>query len=72
MRKGYIYETIDGDTWDKISFDFYGSEKFAPLLMQMNFKHIDTIIFEANIKILVPELSEKLMNEENIVVPPWR
>ena len=72
MRKGFYYTTANGDTWDRISLEFYGDEKFAPLLMQMNFKYIDTIVFPANIKILVPEITEELKNKTKIVVQPWR
>lgn len=30
------YETVQGDTWDKIAYQVYGDEKYAGYLMENN------------------------------------
>jgi len=63
------YRTISGDTWDKIAYQVYGSEKLAGLLMDANTKYLETVIFSGGILLNVPNLSI-----ENKVsgLPPWK
>lgn len=63
-----IYITVQGDTWDKISYNVYGSSKYIGLLMQNNFDLLDTFIFSAGTEVNIPELTET--DSEDI--PDWR
>ena len=62
------YITVQGDTWDMISYKVYGTSKYIGLLMQNNFNLLDIFIFSAGTEIIVPELSE----EETDDLPDWR
>lgn len=61
------YTTIQGDTWDKISVEVYGSESYTSLLMENNPKLLDYFVFPAGIVLVVPE-----MPEETDDMPDWR
>lgn len=61
------YTTIQGDTWDKISVEVYGSESYTSLLMEHNPKLLDYFVFPAGIVIVVPEKPE-----ETDDMPDWR
>lgn len=61
------YTTIQGDTWDKISAEVYGSESYTSLLMENNPKILDYFVFPAGIVLVVPE-----MPEEKDDMPDWR
>ncbi|MGB8452726.1 MAG: tail protein X [Anaerocolumna sp.] len=62
------YITVQGDTWDLISYKAYGTSKHIGLLMQNNYNLLDTFIFSAGIEVIVPELTE----EETGDLPDWR
>ena len=61
------YTTIQGDTWDRISKEVYGSESYTSLLMENNPKLLDYFVFPAGIVLAIPEKPEE-RNE----VPDWR
>lgn len=63
------YTTQQGDAWDVIAFQVYGSEKYAGFLMQANFKHLDTFIFDAGVVLQTPALPE---DAEESAAPFWR
>ncbi|NFH90887.1 LysM domain-containing protein [Clostridium botulinum] len=67
-RECYEYNTINGDTFDKIALDFYGEENYSTFIMQLNPDHIKTIIFDSGIKLLIPKL--KINNKSSL--PPWK
>ena len=67
-RKCYNYTTITGDTFDSISLKFYGEENYSVFIMQLNPKHIQTIIFDAGIELIIPEVNI----EEKSTLPPWK
>ena len=54
------YTTQQGDAWDAIAFQVYGSEKYAGFLMQANFKHLDTFVFDAGVILQTPALPEDM------------
>lgn len=62
------YITVQGDTWDMISFKVYGTSKYIGLLMESNYNLLDIFKFSACIEINVPELPE----EEEADIPEWR
>ncbi|WOO34952.1 tail protein X [Anaerocolumna sp. AGMB13020] len=62
------YITVQGDTWDMISFRVYGTSKYIGLLMENNYDLLDIFLFSAGIEINVPELPEEEEND----IPDWR
>lgn len=62
------YTTIQGDTWDKIAREVYGSEMYADYLMQNNYEQLDTFVFSSGIKLRTPTLTESASND----LPEWR
>ena len=40
-----VYYTEAGDTWDKIAYDQYGSEKFMQQLILANWDKLDVLVF---------------------------
>ncbi len=63
------YTTQQGDAWDVIAFRVYGSEKYTGFLMQANFKHLDTFVFDAGVVLQTPALPE---DAEESAAPFWR
>lgn len=61
------YTTIQGQTWDQIAKEVYGSELQAGTLMAANPKQLDTFIFSAGEKLNAPEIEAAADN-----MPPWR
>lgn len=62
------YTTVQGDTWDLISYKVYSSEKYIGNLMQANFALLDYTVFPSDVKVIVPILPI----EETDDVPEWR
>jgi len=62
------YITVQGDTWDLISYKVFGTSKHIGLLMENNYDLLDTFIFGAGIEIMVPELTEDQTDD----LPEWR
>ena len=61
------YTTIQGQTWDMISKEVYGTEMNAGRLMEANPKQLGVFIFQAGIVLNTPEIEEQESN-----LPPWR
>ena len=59
-----MYITKQGECWDEIAKNVYGSEKYIGFLMQNNMPLLDTIIFSAGQELNTPELPQDL--------PAWR
>ena len=65
------YRTTLGDTWDIIALKMYpniGAEKLMHVLMQENTAHQETIIFEANIMLKIPDVNIPVVSK----LPPWK
>lgn len=62
-----MYITKQGQAWDEIAKEVYGSELHADYLMANNLKHIDVFIFPAGIDLATPKLPRYKSN-----LPPWR
>ena len=63
------YTTKQGDTWDLIAHRVYGDVKYTGWLMQNNFPHLDTFVFDAGVTLQTPELPEE---ERQAGTPIWR
>lgn len=61
------YTTISGDTWDKIAFDQLGSEYLVPLLLDVNQKYRNIVIFSAGTVLNIPDIVEEDYND----IPEW-
>lgn len=64
------YETIEGDTWDSIAFQFYTEEKMASAILQANTQYADVLIFDAGVTLKIPVIEEDA--ETPGTAPPWR
>ena len=53
------YTTIQGDTWDLISFRLFGSEKYMKNLIEANWPLLETLVFSSGTVITVPDLPEE-------------
>lgn len=63
-----IYKTIQGDTWDNISFKVYGEDKFSKSLIRANPRYMNIAIFSGGIELICPDIP----NTKNLSLPPWR
>ena len=63
-----IYTTKSGDMWDMIALKVLGNEMYMSELIENNYKYRNVMIFEAGIKLNIPEIStQKVKN-----LPPWK
>ena len=62
------YTTIQGDTWDLISYKLFGSEKYMKNLIEANWPLLEVLVFSSGTVITVPDLPED--NDED--APFWR
>jgi len=67
-----IYTTNDGDTWDSISFEIYGSEKYTHLILDANIELTDIVFFDSGTELIIPDISELSSEETSSNLPPWR
>lgn len=65
-----IYKTKQGDTWDLISFNVFGSEFFTKEIINANKEMAHIMIFGANIEIQIPVVDLDVIDDS--VLPPWR
>lgn len=62
-----MYRTRQGECWDEIAKNVYGSEKYTGYLMQNNLPLLDVAIFSAGVIINTPDLPADKTN-----LPTWR
>ena len=63
------YTTKQGDAWDAIAFQVYGDVIYTGFLMQANFPHLDTFVFDAGVVLQTPDLPE---DDDLANAPIWR
>ena len=63
------YVTVEGDTFDMLALKFYSNEKLASVIIQANPDYCDTLIFEAGIPLVIPDVIEATLPGS---LPPWR
>jgi phage tail protein X len=49
------YTTMQGDTWDVLARDIYGSEKLAYVIQQANPEYLPLIFFPAGLVLTIPQ-----------------
>ena len=62
------YTTKEGDVWDAISYQVYGSTSYVGCLMEHNLPLVDTFVFDAGVVIQVPDLPTTSSSQ----LPIWR
>lgn len=62
------YTTVQGDTWDGISFKLYGTERYMTLLIYANPDYMSTVVFSGGIILNVPNYPV----EQASTLPPWK
>ncbi len=67
-RNYYIYETVDGDTFDTISLAFYEAEHYSSEIMKENPDYVSTVIFSAGVKLKIPVIEQPAAS----TLPPWK
>lgn len=67
-----IYTTTQGDTWDIISLNCYGSTKYTHLILDSNLSLSYIAIFDSGTEIIIPEISGTSSEDTSVNLPPWR
>lgn len=62
-----IYKAKQGQTWDDIALEVYGSEVYADFLMQSNLPLLDILIFSAGTVLSTPDLIVEITGDQL----PW-
>ncbi|QHJ78118.1 MAG: hypothetical protein [Caudoviricetes sp.] len=62
------YYTVQGDTWDILAHDIYGSEKLLHILIAANPDYANTVIFPAGVKLIIPKTPKTKINAMRA---PW-
>jgi phage tail protein X len=62
------YETKQGDTWDVLARDIYGSEMLAYLILQANPAYMEMIYLPSGLKLTIPDTPPQKTNQP---MPPW-
>lgn len=63
------YTTHLGDTWDLIAYRVYGGVNYTGWLMQNNYPHLDTFVFDAGVVLQTPDPPE---DNQPANAPIWR
>lgn len=67
MPKTHI--TVEGDTFDALALEYYDDEKMASTIIQANPDYCDTLIFDAGVSLVIPDVYAVTYPE---TLPPWR
>ncbi|MFD0710640.1 tail protein X [Paenibacillus sp. GCM10027626] len=62
------YVTIQGDTWDGISYKLYGDASQMTALMDLNPAHIRTVFFSSGVLLKTPDVQPQPAAD----LPPWK
>lgn len=62
-----MYKTRQGECWDEVAKNVYGSEKYTGYLMQNNLPLLDVAVFSAGVIINTPDLPA-----DETDLPMWR
>lgn len=57
MMKKHI--TTTGDTWDYLSYKYYGDETLMGALIEANPKYVNVDILPAGIELTIPDIENK-------------
>lgn len=62
------YMTLQGDMWDIVAKKELGSEKYMHLLLPLNSKYRESLVFGSGATLTIPEAPP----ETAPVLPPWK
>jgi phage tail protein X len=62
------YKSVQGDTWDLISFKIWKNEFYTSDLIKANPEHNQIVFFDAGVVLNVPDI--EIVDETE--KPPWR
>ena len=62
------YKTTQGETWDTISLDFYGTPYRMKELIECNRKYSDVLVFDGSVELNIPILEDK----SSSTLAPWK
>ena len=62
------YTTVQGDTFDMLSYRAYGNEFKAHNIIQANPEHSNILVFPPGIELTIPIISK----EAAATLPPWK
>lgn len=65
-----MYQTIQGDTFDKIAKKIYDDEFLMDVLIKANPEHSRTVIFPAGVSLNTPSVPSKKVSAQKL--PPWK
>lgn len=65
------YTTQQGDAWDVISKNLYGSERYMDELIRANIEHRKTVLFSYGVKLNVPDIDVRTSAYLSSL-PPWK
>ena len=63
------YQTVQGDTWDRIAHKELGSTDQTDKLMTANLEQVGTLIFPAGVRLVLPDVEEQASSD---TLPPWK
>lgn len=63
------YVTRSGDSFDLLALAAYNDEKMASVIIQANPLYMDTLIFEAGVRLKIPVVESA---GRPSTLPPWR
>lgn len=64
-----IHIAAEGDTFDALALHYFNDEKLASTIIQANPNYCGTLIFEAGVSLIIPDVTEVVYPE---TLPPWR
>ena len=64
------YQTVQGDMWDSIAKQAYGTETAMDQLMRANPDLLQVVVFGAGEIVLLPQISAQ--EAASTAGPPWR
>ena len=64
----WTYETVQGDTWDVLALDIYGSETLAHVLQAANPDYLHLLFFPAGLVLTIPDTP---VTASRLPSPPW-
>ncbi|WP_343101889.1 tail protein X [Romboutsia sp. MSSM.1001216sp_RTP31141st1_G3_RTP31141_220114] len=68
MKQYLTYNTLQGDTFDSISLDFYDDEYYASEIIKANPDVGTILVFDEGVELNIPILDI----EANSSLPPWK
>ncbi len=63
------YTTVQGDMFDSIAYNEYGSCGYADKIMWANRQYLDYLTFPAGIELTLPDIETETVSGN---LPPWK